>query len=303
VFLTGATTALGQAVTRQLRARGHRVTGLTVGSANAARVRANGGIPAFADPLRVGELRSALHSAAADVALHLAAADTLGFPHPRTALDAHSGAAASALLEAAAAHGVRAVIQISSAWVYGDSGGSPVDETHPRAADPLLLPLRAAEDAALNSPLPVCLLRAGLIYGAEEPGTRHLAEALRRGRGIYSGTAAASAFVHVDDLAAAVVLAAEQQPADRVLHIADDTPTAPADFVALLAAGLGLPAPGSPPRFLQRATTGELQRALLDAALRLNTDRAKTALGWQPRYASVKTGLEQTLMLWRAGAA
>src|SRR5512145_1748217 len=81
VLITGATTPLGREVTRQLAARGHHVTGLTEGSANATLVRQDGGIPAFVtDPFRISELKSVFHAAQADVVLHLVPQLINGFP-------------------------------------------------------------------------------------------------------------------------------------------------------------------------------------------------------------------------------
>src|SRR5262249_40100106 len=88
VFVTGATGALGREVTRQLKAAGPRGTGATTGYETAARVRADGGIPAYPDVMRSGELRSVMLSSKADVVINCAPQDANHLPQVRSDWDA-----------------------------------------------------------------------------------------------------------------------------------------------------------------------------------------------------------------------
>ncbi len=304
VFLTGAATALGREVTRMLVARGHRVTGLTEGAAGAALVRQAGGIPAFSDPLRVGEIRSVLHSAQAEVALHLAPQTLNGFPNRHTDWEAGQRGlreGSYALLEAAQAAGVGCVVILSYAFLYGDQGGEWVTEDTPLAEQPLFGAALAAEELARHHPVPTCILRAGFIYGPDEPSTRMLGEALRRGRGVYVGREDAfHNWVHLADLAQAVVLAAEQMPGGALFNVVDDQPAPAAAVVDHLAVNLGLPAPARLPDLPLLSPISMFQRLLLGASARVQNVRAKSGLGWAPRYPSYAAGLEQTLLAWRA---
>lgn len=305
VFITGAATALGCEVTRQLKARGHHVTGVVDGSASAAKVRQGGAIPAFVtDPFRVGEWKSLLGAAQADVVMHLTPQLANGFPRRELAWDEISRditEGTPALLQAAQEAGVKFFVYPSFTFVYGDHHGEWVDEESPRRPAALLRPIAKVEDAVLSGSVPAAVLRAGRVYGGHEDGTTALVEALRRGRGVYAGdTHAMTGWVHLADLAAALVLAAEQMPAGQVLNVADDTPAAPAEFVSYLAQNLGVPEPGKPPAFLLRMMTNDVVDALLGASARPRNDKAKQTLGWTPRYPNYRAGLDQTLLVWRA---
>lgn len=306
VFITGATTALGREVTRQLAARGHHVTGLTDGSDGAAQVRQDGGIPAFvSDPFRAGELKSLLRAAQADVVLHLTPQLMNGFPHralPWDAAGRHVTEGTSALLQAARETDVKFFVYPSFTFVYGDQHGGAVTEATPRARTAVFRAAAQAEDAVLSSGVPACVIRAGRLYGGGEDSTTALMNTLRQGRGVVTGDAhAVTGWVHVVDLASALVLAAEQMPAGQVFNVADDTPAAPADFVRYLAESLGMPAPGQPSSFPLRPASNAVTDTLLAASARINSDKARQMLGWQPRYPGYRAGLDQALLVQRAG--
>jgi len=309
LVLTAATSSLGRETTRQLVARGHRVTGLTKGSAGAAQVRQDGGLPAYSDPLRAGELKSIFRMAAADVVVHLLTQEWNYFPH--RGLDAAKQAriitdSTAALLDAVTDTNVKYIVYLSYAFVYGDRHGEWVDESATPSSSPLARAAAQAEEKVLKGSIPACVLRAGTVYGAHDDGMQTLGEAVRRGRSIYLGDAHAyHNWIHEADLAKAIVLAAEQQPPGQVFNIVDDHPASPTEFASYLASSLGMsaPTPLSAPSFaLQRITT-DAQRSLLNESVRVKNEKAKRALGWSPRYSSFRPGVDQTLTVWRAQGA
>ena len=103
----------------------------------------------------------------------------------------------------------------------------------------------------------------------------------------------------------AVALAAEQQPAHAILNVADDRPETRSAFLEHFAQRMGL-LPPQPGRFgavlhmLRRPSAGS---ALLASAFSVSNARIRATLGWAPQYADVESGLEQTLLAWRAAAA
>ena len=110
------------------------------------------------------------------------------------------------VLQAAEAHSVSRVVYFSSAQVFGFAEGEgtpaylPVDDAHPvRAARPYGMSKRLAEEmcAAWTSRtgIPTTVLRPVMIL--DDSALRHLTE----------DEAELGAFVHVDDVAAAVLLA------------------------------------------------------------------------------------------------
>jgi nucleoside-diphosphate-sugar epimerase len=255
VFLTAATSSLGRETTRQLVARGHRVTGLTVGFDGAVTVRKDGGLPAYSDPYRAGELKSIIKMAAADVVIHVLPQEANVFPHK--GLDWASSQrvlndSTAALLDAAASAGAKFVVFLSSAAVYGDTHGEWVDESAGSGSDELAAMVADAENKVLHGGVPAAVLRAGTLYGAYDSGMKFLSDAVQNGRAVYLGdTHAYRNWVHEADLAKAAVLAAEGQTAGQVVNVTDDTPTHVSDFVAYLASSMGLsaPAPLNPPAF------------------------------------------------------
>lgn len=292
IFITGATSALGREVTRRLTAAGHRVTGATVGYENAALVRADGGIPAFPDLLRAGELRSAIQAAKADVVINLAPQLANHFPQARGDWNAKLvNEGVSAVLEAAQAAGVQFVIHSSYAFASASSDD---------AAD-LLRAVRAGEKKALKGAVPACVLRFGFLYGAEMVELAEVRDAMQIGRNVDSGPADTHAsWVSAVDGARAVVLAVEQRPAGKTLTIVEDEQVSPAGFIGYFAQGLGFTAPGRTPRFTPWAAPGKEQAAIMSLSTHASNADAKATLGWSPRFANYQQGLDDVLLSWRA---
>jgi nucleoside-diphosphate-sugar epimerase len=161
-----------------------------------------------------------------------------------------------------------------------------------------------AEKKVLSGSVPAAVLRAGLVYGADDEGTQELGNACRSGRGVLLGDSHNILnWVYAGDLAKAAVLAAEQQPAGETFNIVDDTPTSASAFAGYLAQGLGINAPrniATLPDFARRLMVTPTQESLLNTSLRVKNEKAKQTLGWTPRYADYRAGIDQTLMLWRA---
>lgn len=314
VFITGGSDAVGREVIRQLSSKGSRVTALTHGSDGAQAVRQNGGIAAFGDPLRAGELRSLMYAAEADVVMHLSTQAYNTVPLRATNWDEAADTitrSTAAFLEAAKAKGVKFAVYTSYAFLYGDTHGEWVDETAPRLRpsrygnQPALRAALAAEDAVHNSGVPACILRPGYIYGAHGEVYLAFRDALRHGKPLVVNDGHQYAnWIYAGDLASAAICAAQQQPNGEIFNVADDHPASPAEFVDYFASAFGvgqavrLPSsriPGLPAR------VNEMQRMLWGMSLRVKNDKAKTQLGWSPRYPSYREGVEQVLLAWRAG--
>lgn len=308
IFLTGATTFIGRYVTRRLVAAGHTVTGMTTGSKGANQVRADGGLPVYADPLRSGEIKSMLTMAQADVVVHVAPQIYNQIPHYKAAWDERDvqvndvALSTQAILEAAQAAEVKFFVHTGYAFLYGNTGDHWVDEEAPLHApgdSPFFKAARFAEDAVRNSSIPSSILRLGFAYGDTSDALHNIADNLRRGRAVLTGSADTQAnWIYAEDAAQAIALATIQQKAGEVFNIVGDTPVSPANFVNTLAETLGLAHPGRPMLPLLRPSA--LQSALLDCSLRVRNDKAKADLGWTPKFATVREGIEQTLMNWRA---
>jgi nucleoside-diphosphate-sugar epimerase len=305
IFITGGASGVAREATRQAIARGHKVTILTEGLEGATKARQDGALPAYSDVTRAGELKSLFTMSKTDVVIHLLPQAGNGFP-TKDGYESQERVmvqSAVALVEAAKEAGVKFIVYVSDAFVYGDAHGEWLTEDQVGHQNRSLRPVLAAEHHVMNSGLNACVLRAGFNYGGGTPSTVALGEELRRGRAPYLGDShSVHNWVHEADLAQAAVLAAEKQPAGQLINVVDDEPVGATAFASYLATGQGLYnlTASSIPAFVLKRFTSDIQRALLDASLRLKNDKAKQVLGWQPRYPNYRAGLEQTLLQWRA---
>lgn len=302
VFITGGTNFVGRAVTRFLVAEGHAVTAMTVGTAGGNMVREDGGLPVYADPYRAGEIRSVLHMAQADVVLNLAPQAYNHIPNIKAKWDERVLTdGTETILEAAQAAGVKFFIHASYAFLYGDTGGEWVDESAPlRVPDDNLIFEAAvqAEKLVQASDMPSCILRVGYAYGPSSKALSELSSSL--GRSVILGRDQAySNWIHTDDLASALLLAADHQGTDEIFNIVDDEPATPVEFVNFFAESMGLPHPGRALPLLARPTKEQL--ILLDTSVKVKNEKAKEKLDWAPKYPSYRQGIEHTLLNWRAG--
>jgi nucleoside-diphosphate-sugar epimerase len=213
VFVAGGSGVLGRRVVPGLVARGHTVVATTRDPARTARIRAAGGEPVVVDAFDAEGLRSAVASAHPDVVVHLLTdlAVPPGVPLDDTRLlaNAHLREQGTAnLLEAAAAAGARRVVVQSIGWLYAP-GPEPHDED-----DPLLpidgLPTRRAvveleRRSTTDARFEGLVLRFGRLWG---PDT-------------WDASRPEPPVVHVDDAAAAAVLAVDRG-APGVYYVAED---------------------------------------------------------------------------------
>ena len=302
VFVTGATSALGRELVRRLSADGHHVVGATSGYENAALVRADGGIPAYPDLLRAGELRSVMQGSKTDVVINAAPQLANHLPQHAAHWDtALLDAGTAALVEAAAAAEVKFLIHTS--YAFADAH---VDEHDEHTADlaALLAAARAGEQHVLAaSTVPGCVLRFGFLYGAELPELIAIRDTLTMRRPVDSGPDDSHAlWVYVPDAARAVINALQVQPAGARLNIVDDRPLSPAGFLSYFAQSQGLATPEPPPRFAFWAQPKPGQAALMALSPHADNAEAKTVLDWSPRFPGSEQGIDDLLLTWRAAS-
>jgi nucleoside-diphosphate-sugar epimerase len=130
-------------------------------------------------------------------------------------------------------------------------------------------------------------LRYGGFYGADNDG---LVEPVRKrqfpivgdGGGYFS-------FVHLDDAAAATVLALEHEGA-AIYNIVDDEPAPVREWLPVLARTLGAKPPRHFPVWLARLFAGEGAVMMGTSGRGASNAKAKRELGWTPRYPSWRQG-------------
>ena len=147
----------------------------------------------------------------------------------------------------------------SSTVVTGDAHGALLTEETPLPVQtPYGRSKQEGERHVLDSGLPAVVVRPSHVYGPGGWYAEELIPRLRqpgrfavigRGENLWD-------VVHVDDVAAALLLAAEQAPAGSIYHVADDEPISFYDFMALTATALGVGPPRRIPAPLARLVAG-----------------------------------------------
>jgi nucleoside-diphosphate-sugar epimerase len=110
-----------------------------------------------------------------------------------------------------------------------------------------------------------------------------------------------ASWVYVIDAARALVLAMQERPAGAVLNIVDGHPASPAQFLRYFAESQGFGAPGGLPLFAPRLSRA--QNAILGLNSHADNAAAQQQIGWTPRFASYRQGIDDMLLSWRAHEA
>ena len=110
------------------------------------------------------------------------------------------------------------------------------------------------------------------------------------GAGIYS-------FIHLRD-AAEATLAALAHEAPGIYNIVDDSPVRWSEWLAYAAELLDAPAPGHLDESAARAKLGDLRVYYMNQQRGASNAKAKRTFGWQPAFASWRSGFES---LYRDG--
>jgi nucleoside-diphosphate-sugar epimerase len=131
------------------------------------------------------------------------------------------------------------------------------------------------------------ILRYGGFYGADNDG---LVEPVRRRLfPIVGNGAGVTSFIHLDDAAAATVLALERG-APGIYNVVDDEPAPAREWLPALAQALGAKPPRRVPRWLARLVAGELAVMMGTESRGASNGKAKRELGWELRYPSWRQG-------------
>jgi nucleoside-diphosphate-sugar epimerase len=297
VFVAGASGAIGSRLVPQLIGAGHEVIGTHVSPASADRVLALGARPLALDLLDARAVRRAVLDTAPDAIVHQVTAlrnarfgrnlDRTFGPTNRLRIEG-----TDALLAATREEGVtRFVAQSFASYRYARTGGpvktedDPLDPTPPKNTEQSHAAMRHVDDAVTAAG--GIALRYGGFYGADDDG---LVEPVRRrmfpivgdGGGVMS-------FIHLDDAAAATVLALEHD-GPAIYNIVDDEPAPVRDWLPVLAATLGAKPPRRVPRALARLFAGEAGVVMGTESRGASNAQAKRELGWSLRYPTWREG-------------
>ena len=210
---------------------------------------------------------------------------------------------ADALLAAAREAGVhRFVAQSFANYRYAREGG--MVKTEDDALDPTPVASMRETSAAMTYLDDVVTaaggiaLRYGGFYGAANDG---LVQPVRKRQFPIVGSGdGVTSFVHLDDAAAATVLALEHE-GPAIYNVVDDEPAPVREWLPVLADALGAKSPRHLPAWLARIIAGEAAVMLATEARGASNAKAKRELGWTPRHTSWRTGFAEVYA--KAGGA
>src|ERR671911_633 len=130
-------------------------------------------------------------------------------------------------------------------------------------------------------------LRYGIFYGAANDG---LIEPVRKRQYPIVGDGGGfMSWVHLDDAAAATVLALEHD-GPGIYNIVDDEPARGRGWLPAPAEAPGAGPPRRFPRWLARLFAGQAAVVMGTEARGASNAKAKRELGWEPRYPSWREG-------------
>jgi nucleoside-diphosphate-sugar epimerase len=297
VFVAGASGAIGSRLVPRLVERGHEVVGSFRSPEKSDQLVANGAEPILLDLLDPAAVRKAVIAARPDAIVHQATAlsGLSDLKNPDRAFAQTNRLrteGTDALLAAAREAGVRRfVAQSFTSWPYAREGGpvkteeDPLDPTPVPTMRQTLEAIRQLERATVDAG--GIALRYGGFYGSPSDAQLELVRKRRfpivgDGGGIWS-------FVHLDDAAAATVLALERgEPG--IYNVVDDEPAPVREWLPALAAAIGAKPPRRVPRWVARIVAGEAGVALMTEIRGASNAKAKRELDWTLKYPSWRQG-------------
>jgi nucleoside-diphosphate-sugar epimerase len=300
VLVIGASGAIGTRLVPQLIDRGHEVIGTSRTPRNADHVRELGARPIVLDLRDPGAVREAVLKTAPDAIVNEATAlsdvqfsKNLDSSFEQTNRIRTEGT--DAVLAAAREAGVNRIVAQSFASLrYVREGGPMKTEDDP--LDPAPIEAMRETSAAMNyldeavTGAGGIALRYGAFYGADNDG---LIEPVRKRQfPIVGEGGGVSSFIHLDDAAAATVLALEHD-GPAIYNIVDDEPAPVREWLPVLAEALGAKPPRHFPVWLARMFAGELGVMTGTEVRGASNVKAKRELGWTLRYPSWRQGFAE----------
>jgi 2-alkyl-3-oxoalkanoate reductase len=297
VFVAGASGAIGSRLVPQLIEKGHMVIGTSRSPHTADGLRALGANPITLDLLDRDAVRTAVLEAEPDAIVHEATAladldDLKHFDRSFAQTNRLRTMGIDALLAAGREAGVRRFVAQSYASARYERVGGPV-KTEADRLDPTPVPAMRESIAAMRyldetvTEAGGVALRYGTFYGAANDG---LIEPVRKRQfPIVGDGGGVSSWIHLDDAAAATVLALEHDRSG-IYNIVDDEPAPVREWLPVLADALGAKPPRHFPRWLGRLFAGEALVMMATESRGASNAKAKRELGWTLRYPSWRQG-------------
>lgn len=309
-LVTGANGFTGSHLVKVLEQRGDTVVGLVRKTSDLSRLAHSKAQLVYGDITDRSALKTAMQSV--DWVFHTAAYVELGLVDA-VRMERINVEGTRSVLETAKAAGITKLVYCSTIGIYGDTQGQTIDETFQRqqpgfssAYDSTKYKAQQLVDQAVAEGLPVVSVMPSGIFGADDPHFGPVLQTFRQGRlKVWAGGDRVTGIVHVDDLVAAMLLAAEKAPsgAHYIISTGDLTTR---EMFRFLSQETGVPVPHEVPEPIVRLAgnlldpigrlfswqppiSRERVHYVYDRCVRVDGSKARRELGWQPRT------VEQTL--------
>jgi len=223
-LVTGANGFTGSHLVKALEQRGDTVIGFVRKSSNLQRLSDCQVQLVYGDISDRDALKTAMTGV--DWVFHTAAYVELGLVDVRE-MERVNVEGTRAVLEVAQAVGVSKLVYCSTIGVFGDTKGQVVNETFQRqqtdfssAYDSTKYQAQKIVDQFAAQGLPVVSILPSGIFGADDPHFGPvLKQFLKGGLKVWAGGDRITGIVHVDDLANAMILAAQKgQPGEKYIY-------------------------------------------------------------------------------------
>jgi nucleoside-diphosphate-sugar epimerase len=306
-LVTGANGFTGSHLVQALEARGDRTVGLVRKSSNLSRLSNCQVHLVYGDLSDHDALIAAMTGV--DTVFHTAAYVELGLVNA-SEMERVNVEGTRAVMEVAQQLGVAKVVYCSTIGVFGDTQGKVIDETFTRtqttfssAYDITKYQAQQLVDRFAAQGLPVVSIMPSGIFGADDPHFGPVMQQFLKGKlKLWAGGDRITGVVHVDDLATAMILAAEKsKPGEHYIISAGDLSTR--EMFEILSQATGVPVPREAPKFLVRLAgnlldpigrlfkwqpplSRERVHYVYDRCVRVDATKARKELGWQPRSVS-----------------
>jgi nucleoside-diphosphate-sugar epimerase len=282
VFVTGATGVLGRAAVTAMLAQGHDVTGLARSDDKARDLEAMGASGVTLHLFDSAALAAALagFDAVCNLATHIPVGIAGLKPGAWRTNDRLRSEGSQIVAQAAAAAGVRRLVQESISQMYADGADEWLSEDSPVCVTRPLEPAAVAEthaDEFASVTRQSVVLRFGTLVGAD-PMTHWMLSRARAGHAIGFGAPESWAHVvHPEDAGTAV--AAALNAPSGVYNVGAE-PIRRGDMMDVFGRAVERPAVGNLPRMLVRLAGDRVEP--LTRSHRVSSDRLHAATGWKP---------------------
>ncbi|NEP14211.1 MAG: NAD-dependent epimerase/dehydratase family protein [Symploca sp. SIO2C1] len=306
-LITGANGFTGSHLVKILEQQNHEVCSLVRKSSNLERLAGCQTKLVYGDITDTDALKTAMTGV--DWVFHTAAYVELGLVN-EPEMERVNVEGTRAVLEVAQAAGISKMVYCSTIGIFGDTKGRMIDETFQRtqtdfssAYDRTKYQAQQLVDQFATQGLPVVSILPSGIFGTDDPHFGPVIKQFRSGKlKLWAGGDRITGIVHVDDLVAAMILAAAKgKPGAKYIISAGELTTR--EMFNQLSQITGIPAPREAPeplvRFVgnlldpigrllkwQPPISRERVHYIYDRCVRVDATKARQELGWQHRSVS-----------------